>query len=596
MQYRPDLYSIGITSILLLLILLFMTPVVHARDYSLENGTANITVQSNGLVHVEESITYTFIGTYNEVFRRVYSPPDGSIKNIQGYCEGKTCDFQIAAIPGGFELIGKLPKPTPETITFVVSYDYYRGLKVYDDVSELHYKMWGDEWEKPLNRLTVDITLPVQDGDTVRYWLHPDTVTKQSTLNGNVITISTNTIPSREYYEIRAVFPRIDSPDPNYVSLQKGDGLDKILAIEKKYETKKAIANIIYYFSILLAAIVVLFPIFIYLKYGREPNIDYFSLYEREPPSNSKPAVVNAIMMGKIGIPTLDGFVATVMDLVYHDYIRLHDTKTEKKYFGLINHEVEDVIIEIKEDTDVSDLQDFEMDVYSLLKRYTADGQILWSEMKEELGKDTKFYDFINRWNKKVKNQIKIDRLFISKGNTYLIAFSSVVFLTVIFGLIIITNFFPSNQFPIISSVIVLGVFSGILTFILIFFTVANEKGLGRWTPEGRLLAKRWDNFKKYLVDFSALEEHPPESIKIWDHYMVYAVSLGVARKALKNMSLIVPSDQFATSHFHGVYYNSGFISGFSSAYSSSSPKSSSSGGGVGGVGGGFGGGGGGAR
>jgi uncharacterized membrane protein len=284
------------------------------------------------------------------------------------------------------------------------------------------------------------------------------------------------------------------------------------------------------------------------------------------------------------------------MDLVYHDYIRLHDTKTEKKYFGLINHEVEDVIIEIKEDTDVSDLQDFEMDVYSLLKRYTADGQILWSEMKEELGKDTKFYDFINRWNKKVKNQIKIDRLFISKGNTYLIAFSSVVFLTVIFGLIIITNFFPSNQFPIISSVIVLGVFSGILTFILIFFTVANEKGLGRWTPEGRLLAKRWDNFKKYLVDFSALEEHPPESIKIWDHYMVYAVSLGVARKALKNMSLIVPSDQFATSHFHGVYYNSGFISGFSSAYSSSSPKSSSSGGGVGGVGGGFGGGGGGAR
>jgi len=432
MQHRTDLYSIGITSILLLLILFFITPAVHAREYSLESGTANITVQSNGLVHVEESITYTFVGTYNEIFRRVYSPPDGYITNIRGYCVDRLCTFDVISVPGGYELIGKLSQPTPQEITFVVSYDYYRGLKVYDDVSELHYKMWGEEWEKPLNRLTANITLPIQDGDTVRYWLHPDTFAKQSTLNGNVITISTNAIPSREYYEIRAVFPRIDSPDSNYVSLQKGNGLNKILAIEKEYVTKNAIAHIIYYFSILLAASVVLFPIFIYLKYGREPNIDYFSLYEREPPTNSKPAVVNAIMMGKIGMPTLDGFVATVMDLVYHDYISLHDTLSEKKYLGLINHEVEDVIIEIKEDTDVSGLQDFEMDVYSLLKRYTTDGQILWSEMKEELGKDTKFYDFINKWNQKVKNQIKIDRLFISKGNTYLIAFSSVIFLIVI--------------------------------------------------------------------------------------------------------------------------------------------------------------------
>ena len=322
-----------------------MTPAAHARDYSLESGNANITVQSNGLVQVEESITYTFVGTFNEVFRRVYSPPDGYITNIRGYCVDRLCTFDVISVPGGYELIGKLSQPTPQEITFVVSYDYYRGLKVYDDVSELHYKMWGDEWEKPLNGLTANITLPIQDGDTVRYWLHPDTFAKQSILNENVITISTNTIPSREYYEILAVFPRIDSPDSNFVSLQKGNGLDKILAIEKKHETKKAIANIIYYFSILLAAIVVLFPIFIYLKYGREPKIDYFSLYEREPPTNSKPAVVNAIMMGKIGIPTLDGFVATVMDLVYHDYISLHDIKTDKKYLGLINYEVEDVMI-----------------------------------------------------------------------------------------------------------------------------------------------------------------------------------------------------------------------------------------------------------
>ena len=83
--------------------------------------------------------------------------------------------------------------------------------------------------------------------------------------------------------------------------------------------------------------------------------------------------------------------------------------------------------------------------------------------------------------------------------------------------------------------------------------------------------------------------------IKIWDYYMVYAVALGVAEKALKKMSIVVPSEQFSHSHFYVIYYNPGFVSGFSSAYSASSPKRSSSGGG-GEIGGGFGSGSGGAR
>jgi uncharacterized membrane protein len=78
---------------------------------------------------------------------------------------------------------------------------------------------------------------------------------------------------------------------------------------------------------------------------------------------------------------------------------------------------------------------------------------------------------------------------------------------------------------------------------------------------------------------------------------MVYAVALGVAEKALDNMSLIVPSEQLSGSRFYPVHHNMVFISGFRSAYQASSPDSSSGGSsGVGGAGGGFGGGGGGAR
>lgn len=47
-------------------------------------------------------------------------------------------------------------------------------------------------------------------------------------------------------------------------------------------------------------------------------------------PDNSKPAVVNAIVMGKMGIPTIDGFTATVMDLVNRGYISLRNLKPEE--------------------------------------------------------------------------------------------------------------------------------------------------------------------------------------------------------------------------------------------------------------------------
>jgi len=129
----------------------------------------------------------------------------------------------------------------------------------------------------------------------------------------------------------------------------------------------------------------------------------------------------------------------------------------------------------------------------------------------------------------------------------------------------------------------------------MMFISTMFEKVLGHWTPEGKLYYKRWDNFRRYLTDFSALKEHPPESIKIWDHYLVYATSLGVAKEVLHNMSLVVPSEQFQGSNFYLMHHSyAQFGSGFGSAYASSAP--SGGGGGVSSVGGGSGGGGGGAR
>jgi uncharacterized membrane protein len=503
----------------------------------------------------------------------------------------------VDRVSGGYELVGVLPKPTPQKITFIVSYDYYGGLKVYDDVSELHFKLWGDEWEKPLGALMAEINLPPGSSSETQHWLHPDAFTKDAHIDGDTLRIQTGSIPSRTWYEIRVVFPRIDDPDPSKVSIQSGPGLERILEVEKKFADKRSIADKIYIGVWFIALIVIGVPFYIYHKYGKEPEIDYYSLYEREPPSESKPAAVNAIMRGSMGKPDMNAFVATIMDLVYRKFIDLKDIKREKSYLGLFSRTKDDVVLELKE-RDKSELLKYETEVLNFLWAYAKDGRLLWTDFKDELGNDDRFYKFINRWKKSIQKQIKVETLFISKGNHFLMAYGIIIPIFTVIGAFGIMATYPPTSFPSVSKALFPGIiilFSGLISLIL---SIVNEKGAGRFTPEGRLYYERWNRFKDYLTDFSALKEHPPGSIKLWDHYMVYAVALGVAEKAIKNMEVLLPKDEFSSSGFHPIHYHSGFYGGFNRAYTASNPSSSSGGfgGGVGGVGGGFGGGGGGAR
>ena len=70
-----------------------------------------------------------------------------------------------------------------EQRTFVVHYRM-TGLAVgYDDVVDVNLKVWGDEWEQRLGRLTATMRGP---GDVVRAWGHPVWVRGDVTIDGQV--------------------------------------------------------------------------------------------------------------------------------------------------------------------------------------------------------------------------------------------------------------------------------------------------------------------------------------------------------------------------------------------------------------------------
>ena len=71
--------------------------------------------------------------------------------------------------------------------------------------------------------------------------------------------------------------------------------------------------------------------------------------------------------------------------------------------------------------------------------------------MKKELGKGTDFYEFITDWNEKVKAYTAVDRLFLSAGNKYLVGFGLATAIAVFFYFVVISNYFPQNEFPLAS-------------------------------------------------------------------------------------------------------------------------------------------------
>ncbi|MGD9775768.1 MAG: DUF2207 domain-containing protein [Methanosarcina sp.] len=391
--------KIAITTVILL-VFLCLVPSASARDYALEEAGTNITIDSRGLVHVEESISYAFDGDYSEVFRILEVPSGESIQNITGHCSDEACRFRVEETSRGYELIGELPSPTPQKVTFFISYDHYGAVKVHSDISEFHYKLWGEEWEKPLGNLRGNITLPVESENELQYWIHPTGYTRNIDVEKNVVNLRTKEIPSYQWYEIRVVFPRIESPDSSFVKIDDAEGLEEILAIENEYQQKGSILKGLYGLIILSTLIALALPLFIYLRYGREPEIGYEAIYEREPPTASRPAVVNAIMRGKIGTPTMDGFTATVMNLANLGYISLRTVKSEeRRALSLFKSEDEDILIEIASPVsysgargDLPKLEDFEKDVLNLLKKHSSGNKISWARLKKELGKGTGFY------------------------------------------------------------------------------------------------------------------------------------------------------------------------------------------------------------
>ena len=579
--------------ILLLLVLFSAIAAVSADDdrkYTIGEAFIDLTVEDNGLLHVDEEYDYAFEGKFNGVYRDIPLKSGESIENIHVWADGAYPALEESDDNGYKHLKIYLFSDKEHTqgirdcnVKVHISYDMVGVVTLFNDVAGLQYKLWGDEWDVGVESLHATVKLP-GDKDN-EYFLNPQDYNQTSDLKGDTITAETTSIPKGEFYELLVMMPVGDFSDATYAKHVNQDGRDMI---KKNLDDSISSRNFWNAGYLILGLLSILSPIgaaITYLMFGREPKVSYDGIYERDLPTDDPPEMVNALVenKGDLGKPNMKGFEASIMNLIDRKVFKL---------FTKANSDIDtnELILTFNHDKK-EELSPSEKIVFNTLEHFAHDNALNLSQLNARLSSEYEakwFLDQISSWESSVKNSFDKSQYFNDTGSSII---SAIGIGGIVFGAIIaILGFMTklNNGIYALAGGIFLIIFSAILLRL-------DDDIFGKWTESGRTYYLKWRNLKKFLKDNSLIKEHPPESIVIWKKYLIYGAALGVADKVYESMKLQVPNisdydDGIFWYHYYGGYGM--MYSAYSRSYSTTHQSDS---GGFGGFGGGSGGGGGGA-
>ena len=586
-----------IAVVLIIAIAIIALFLIFNHSYTIENANLDLTVHKDGSLHINEEYDYSFKGEFNGVYRKIPLKSGEYIDNIKvtadgaypvvkednEYKYGKSYKIYLYADPQHTQKIRDC------NVKVKISYDFLGVTMLFDDIGGLQYKLWGEGWDTGVENFEATIHLPGDSNNN--YSLNPTKLTESSSLNGDTLKVKSAGIPQGEIYEILVMMPR-DDFDSEAPYGQENSGNGRELAIKNLNDSLNDVSfwETISTFYKILACLGPVLLILTYLKFGREPKVDYDGVYERELPSDDPPEVINTLFSDAfIGTADMNGFESSILNLIDRKII---DISTEKDS----ETDTNDLILTFHEDKK-GELSQSEGIVFDALSGFATDNVLNLSTLNNRLSSVSNAKWFMGRydsWKETVeeKSEEKRKGYFDTKGSNIGMAYGLSA-LILGFVLFFVAGLMPTPALRAggMQMAIIIGV-TGLVAVVL------PKDYLGRWTSEGRVMFLKWKNFKTFLKDNSLIAEHPPESIAIWKKYLIYGAALGVADEVHKAMKLHEPNvheydDGMFLYHSYGGYAM--MHHAIRTGESTANPSSSGGGSDFGGFGGGSGGGGGGA-
>ena len=332
-----------------------------------------------------------------------------------------------------------------------------------------------------------------------------------------------------------------------------GEGLSSILDEEAKYASELAAEATFNRIAVVLVGLLAVIPglasvVYVFARYGKEPRVDYDREYEQEPPSEHEPALVAALLSQ--GTVKTEAFVATMFDLISRGVIAAQPVSYDRStWLGLRTESITDLELSLT-DKDES-LTRFEGPVRTILRRVLDEGPLPLTELRTGIRDDaSKNAESYTAFKKHVLEALARKGLLVDDGKKALLAAAGVTL-----GILGVTFLLSLAFFSGISAVVLrVGlIIAGFTNLTMIGVFAAFRRGWVHRSAEGALLAARWGAFKRYLEDFSRLEEAPVISLDLWDRYLVYAVALGVAEDVLAAARISAPVEvQNSSLYWYG--------------------------------------------
>ena len=231
------------------------------------------------------------------------------------------------------------------------------------------------------------------------------------------------------------------------------------------------------------------------------------NIYERELPSNLRPAHVRMLLND--GLIDQVSLYATLLDLIDRGYIEIEKNK-EIPNKKICEFQKENIVLS---KTNKSQEKLFEFEKFTikwLIDKYGKDGEVSSKEIYDKLNsniyKEQPCKLFLE-WQGLVLLSFPIRKYYKETNTTA----RFIYFLIMLLGFLLI-------QTPV-------GIFMIYYAFGNILYTsplcVMNQIGIEE--------KDSWLDLKKYIEDFSNMQDRSIEMVKIWNFYLTYAVVLGIA-------------------------------------------------------------------
>ena len=517
-------FKISFKKILVVIFISFISILIYGEpSYNVDNLRIEAYINPDGSVDINELVQYNAYNI-NGILYNIDYKGYGDLKNLRVFYE-KDSEF-VPAINNNSQRRGtyslkdsddlrkiKLYYPMRNTKKwFLFQYTLSQGVTVYNDIAQFNRKMVGRGWQTDIENIQVKIILPKNvKKDEIKAFGHGPLTGNVDIISGREILYTLKGYYSGEFVETNVLFPKSLIPNIKPSLVKNEDGYEKIMKMENKLADKAdrerkfaqmrgTIGNIVFF---LWGGWIIFVVALNYVKNRKKYKVtNEYGEYFREAPDDFSPAVGGSIAYRYVSPNQL---LATVMDLVRRDI------------FEMIEDRVNNKTILRKNSYDERALKNYEKFVVDWYIDEIGNGTEVSMEEIEENIRDRKnaikFGRNYEKWESMVEKDLKkvgfekepVKKLPIALGMI-------TAFLSVPLGPFSAV-YFDNGKFIIFP----------FLAFAVLVFTTSTR---GKYTLEAEKLRAKWLAFKKFLVDYSNLEEAKLASIHIWEHYFVYAICL----------------------------------------------------------------------